>query len=144
MKPALAVVASLLFAVSARGEDAKPQKPVSEDWQKEVKIPAGYEATLFAAPPLVNYPVFVAATPDGTIFVSSDKNGSLGRDPHRGSVVRLRDLNGDGVADESKAFVPDVDSPRGLVADGDRVYLVHPPHLSVYIDKDGDGVADEE
>jgi putative membrane-bound dehydrogenase-like protein len=111
---------------------------------KEVKIPDLFEATIFATPPQVNYPVFVSAAPDGTLYVSSDKNGSLGRDPHRGSIVRLRDTKGDGVADESKKFVPDVDSPRGLVWDHDRLYLVHPPHLSVFIDKDGDGVADEE
>jgi putative heme-binding domain-containing protein len=58
-------------------------------------------------------------------------------------VIRLRDTNGDGVADETKVFVPNVDSPRGLVWDHDRLYVMHPPDLSVYIDKDGDGVADE-
>jgi putative heme-binding domain-containing protein len=43
-----------------------------------------------------------------------------------------------------KRFIPDVDSPRGLVWDHDRLYLMHPPHLSAFIDKDGDGVADEQ
>lgn len=110
----------------------------------DVKVPEGFEKTVFAAPPAVNYPVFVSASPDGTVYVSSDKNGSLDRAPHRGSIIRLRDLDGDGRADESKLFVADVDSPRGLVWDRDRLYLLHPPHLSVYIDKDGDGIADEE
>jgi len=109
-----------------------------------VKIPDGFEATVFAAPPAVSYPVFVAAAPGGDLYVSTDRNGSLDRGPHRGSVLRLRDLDGDGRADEVKRFVPDVDSPRGLVWDRDRLYLMHPPHLSAYIDKDGDGVADEE
>ena len=111
---------------------------------KGVKIPDGFEATVFAAPPAINYPVFVAAAPNGDLYVSSDRNGSLDRAPHRGSVYRLRDLDGDGRADEVKRFIPDVDSPRGLVWDHDRLYLMHPPHLSAYIDKDGDGVADEE
>src|SRR5687767_7442837 len=71
---------------------------------KEVKIPEGFEATIFAAAPAVNYPVFVAAAPDGTLFVSSDKNGSLDRGPHRGRVLRVRDLDGDGHADEVKEF----------------------------------------
>ncbi len=110
----------------------------------EVKVPDGYEATLFAAPPAVNYPVFVAAAPSGDVYVSVDKNGSLDRETHRGSVYRLRDLDDDGRADEAKLFVPDVDSPRGLVWDHDRLYLMHPPHLSAYIDHDGDGRADEE
>ncbi len=34
--------------------------------------------------------------------------------------------------------------PRGLVWDRDRLYLMHPPHLSAFIDQDGDGLADEE
>src|SRR6185436_269038 len=59
-------------------------------------------------------------------------------------IFRLRDTDGDGRADEVKTFVKDFDSPRGLVWDIDRVYVLHPPHISAYLDKDGDGVADEE
>ncbi|HYE33721.1 MAG TPA: PVC-type heme-binding CxxCH protein [Methylomirabilota bacterium] len=110
----------------------------------DVKAPEGFDATIFAGPPLANYPVFVAAAPDGTVYVSSDGNGSLGRDPHRGRILRLRDIDGDGKADESKVFVNDVDSPRGLVWDNDRLYLLHPPHISAFIDHNGDGESDEQ
>ena len=110
---------------------------------KDVQVADGFEATLFAAPPAMNYPVFVAAAPDGTLYVSSDGNGSLGRDPKRGRVIRLRDLDGDGKADETKVFC-NVDAPRGLVWDHDRLYLMHPPHLSAFIDSDEDGIADEQ
>ncbi len=110
----------------------------------DVKIPEGLDATVFATPPAVQYPVFVAAAPDGTVYVSVDKNGSLDREPRRGSILRLRDLDGDGRADESKLYVADVDSPRGLVWDRDRLYVMHPPHLSAFIDKDGDGISDEQ
>ena len=110
---------------------------------KDTKVVDGFAVTVFAAPPMVNYPVYVAAAPEGTLYVSSDGNGSLGRDPERGRVIRLRDLDGDGRADETKVFC-EIDAPRGLVWDHDRLYLVHPPHLSVFIDKDGDGVSDEQ
>ncbi|MEM7477531.1 MAG: ThuA domain-containing protein [Planctomycetota bacterium] len=110
---------------------------------KGVRVPNGFEATVYAAPPAVNYPVFVAATVDGTLFVSSDGNGSLGRDPARGRVIRLRDMDGDGRADETKVFC-EVDAPRGLLWDRDRLFVMHPPHLSVFFDHDGDGVADEQ
>ena len=110
---------------------------------KDVKLADGFEATVFAAPPAVNYPVFVAASTDGTLYVSSDGNGSLGRDPKRGRVIRLRDTDGDGRADETKVFC-EVDAPRGLVWDSDRLYLMHPPHLSAFIDADGDGIAEEQ
>src|SRR6185295_7491323 len=98
---------------------------------------------IFATAQQANYPVFVAASPEGTVYVSSDGNASLGTQPGRGRVIRLRDTDGDGRADEVKVFAH-VDSPRGLVWDRDRLYLMHPPHLSAYIDRDGDGVADEE
>lgn len=110
----------------------------------DLKVPEGFEATVFATPPAVQYPVYVAAAPDGTAYVSVDKNGSLDREARRGAVVRLRDIDGDGRADESKLFIPDVDSPRGLVWDRDRLYLMHPPHLSAFIDHNGDGIADEQ
>ncbi len=121
-----------------------PRKEADAPIFADVKLPEGYEATVFARPPAVNYPVAVAAATNGDIYVSVDKNGSLGRGPHRGSVYRLRDLDGDGRADETTLFVADVDSPRGLVWDGDRLYLMHPPHLSAFIDRDGDGHAEEE
>ena len=110
---------------------------------KDVKVAEGFEVSLFANSAAANYPVFVAAEPDGTLYVSSDGNGSLGRKPKRGRVIRLRDLNGDGRADETKVFC-EVDAPRGLVWDHDRLYLVHPPHLSEFIDADHDGVAEKQ
>lgn len=110
----------------------------------EVKIPDGFEKTYFAGPPAVNYPVFVAASPEGDVYVSVDKNGSLDRELKRGAIHRLRDTDGDGKADEVKLFVPDVDSPRGLVWDRDRLYVLHPPHLSAFIDEDGDGRSDKQ
>jgi len=110
---------------------------------KDVKVAEGFEVSLFANSAAANYPVFVAAAPDGTLYVSSDGNGSLGRNPKRGRVIRLRDLDGDGRADETKVFC-EVDSPRGLVWDRDRLFLVHPPHLSEFIDADGDGVAETQ
>lgn len=139
LKPSL-LTFSLLSSVCLAGEPFPKEAEILQD----VKVADGFEATLFAAPPMANYPVFVAAAPDGTLFVSSDGNGSLGRNPDRGRILRLRDTDGDGRADEMKEFVKNVDSPRGLVWDKDRLYLMHPPDLSVYIDKDGDGISDEK
>jgi putative membrane-bound dehydrogenase-like protein len=109
----------------------------------DVKVAEGFDVTLFASSAAANYPVFLAAEPDGTLYVSSDGNGSVERKPNRGRIIRLRDLDGDGRADETKVFC-EVDSPRGLVWDHDRLYLVHPPHLSEFIDADHDGVAEKQ
>lgn len=155
---AASLTAGLALTVQAQTYTATDRQPTPEELAKlpavvpdkaaallkEVQVPDDFDVTIFATPPAVNYPVFVAAAPDGTLYVSSDGNGSLDRKPHLGRVLRVRDTNGDGQADEVKAFVPDVDSPRGLVWDHDRVYLLHPPDISAFIDKDGDGVADEK
>ena len=110
---------------------------------KDVKVPEGFDVTLFASSATANYPVYVAASPNGDLYVSSDGNGSLGRNPHRGRVLRLRDTDDDGKADEVKEFIKDIDSPRGLIWDNDRLYLLHPPHISVHYDRDGDGIAED-
>ena len=108
-----------------------------------VSVPEGFEATLFAPWQAANYPVYVAASPGGDLYVSSDGCGSLGRDAGRGRVLRLRDKDGDGRADEVTEFIPSINSPRGLIWDHDRLYLLHPPHVSVFFDRDGDGVAED-
>ena len=62
-------------------------KPVDDTkaaaFLKEVKFPPEFEVSIFATPPAVNYPVFVAAAPDGTLYFSSDGNGSIDRKPEQ-------------------------------------------------------------
>lgn len=128
--------------VPVRAQDTGTEK--EQTLLREVKVPDGFQTMIFAAPPAINYPTFIAAAPDGTLYVACDKNGAGGREPHRGRIMRLRDTDGDGRADEVKEFVKDVDSPRGILWDHDRLYVIHPPNLSAFIDRDDDGVADEE
>ena len=109
-----------------------------------VKAPAGFNVSLFAAPPQVTYPVCLTSDPQGTVYVGIDTNGSLDKQPGRGRIVRCRDTNGDGQADDFVTFAT-VDSPRGLLAarsadgKGTDLYVLHPPHLSVFHDRDGNG-----
>ncbi|MEE2639543.1 MAG: PVC-type heme-binding CxxCH protein [Planctomycetota bacterium] len=108
-----------------------------------LKVPPEFEAKVFAEPPEVNYPVCLTSTHDGVLFVGVDKNGSLDRKTGRGSVVKCVDTDRDGQADTITTFC-EVDSPRGLVWDRDRLFVLHPPDLSVYFDDDQDGIADRE
>ncbi|HZN64641.1 MAG TPA: hypothetical protein VFB66_05025, partial [Tepidisphaeraceae bacterium] len=64
-----------------------------------MKAPAGFDLTVFAAPPDINYPTAVAASPNGELFVAVDEMGSLGKEKGRGKVVRCVDTDSDGVAD---------------------------------------------
>lgn len=130
----------------AKPGDAKiPELPLVSNLRGFTrKIPDGYDATLFALPPQISYPVQVCATPTGEVFVAIDKNGSLDKKPNRGSIVRAKDTDGDGVADKFDTFVADVDSPRGLSWDGKSLTVLHPPTITVFTDTDGDGKADQQ
>ncbi|MES2995696.1 MAG: c-type cytochrome [Verrucomicrobiota bacterium] len=105
--------------------------------------PAGFQLNVFAAPPNIEYPTCVIAGANGDVYVSSDKNGSLGHTPDFGRVIRCTDTDGDGKADKFVDFVPKINSPRGGHFVGDTLYIIHPPFLSSYRDTNGDGVAEE-
>ena len=148
----VAVFASPILLGAQEKKDQPAQRSDAEIL-KSVKLPDGYAASVFASPPSLGYPTSVSAAIDGTIFVAVDENGSLGRDRNapgkpRGYVMRLRDTNGDGKADEFKKFA-EMESPRGVIWDGPSgtapgtLYVMHPPNLTAYTDTDGDGVADK-
>lgn len=107
----------------------------------DVKAPDGFNVTLFGTPPDVNYPVCLAAAPTGELFVGVDEQGSLGKEPGRGKVLRCIDTDGDGMADRINEFAK-MDHPRGLIYDNGSLWVLHPPFLSVYHDDDLDGTAD--
>ena len=99
--------------------------------------------SLFAAPPRVGYPVAVSVAPDGAVYVAVDEQGSLGRTPGGGRVVRCIDDDGDGKADRVNVFAK-MEHPRGVIAQDGKVWVLHPPLLSVFRDEDGDGTSDRQ
>ncbi len=123
-----------------KGITASPQQG-SAAGIADVRAPAGFNVTLFGAPPQVNYPVCLTAAPTGEVFVGVDKTGSLGKEKGMGYVLRCLDTDGDGQADQINEFAK-MDHPRGLVYDNGSLWVLHPPKLSVYHDDDRDGRAD--
>ncbi|HZJ17112.1 MAG TPA: HEAT repeat domain-containing protein [Chthoniobacteraceae bacterium] len=148
------IFASLCLGCAATGFAAEEPARSDADILRSVKLPEGYEATVFASPPQLGYPTSVSAAIDGTIFVAVDENGSIDRVRNalgkpRGYVLRLRDTDGDGKADEFKKFA-EMESPRGVIWDGPSgtapgtLIVMHPPNLTAYTDTDGAGVADKQ
>jgi putative membrane-bound dehydrogenase-like protein len=112
-------------------------------FRESVQAPPEFEAKLFAAPPKVNYPVAIAAAPTGEIYVAVDEQGSLGRTPGGGKVLRCVDRDGDGKVDDVTVFAR-VEHPRGVCYRAGSVWVMHPPTLSVFHDDNGDGVSDRQ
>jgi putative heme-binding domain-containing protein len=141
-------LAGLLCVASAVCVTAKPAKapkpeaptPTTEDLLKTVKAPDGFKVTVFAQPPEVNYPTCVAASVNGDVFIGVDQTGSLGHQPDAGWVLKCVDTTGSGHADKITKFAR-MDHPRGLVWDHDKLYVLHPPYLTVYHDDNHTGVA---
>ena len=119
-------------------------QPIDEaGFRDSVKVPSEFEATLFAAPPKVSYPVAIACEPTTAVYVAVDEQGSLGRTPGGGRILRCVDLNDDGKVDDVTVFAK-VEHPRGVTFRRGKVWVMHPPDLSVFEDTDGDGVSDSQ
>src|SRR5262245_55520873 len=119
-------------------------RPIDEQtFRREVSAPPEFDVTLYAAPPKVNYPVAIGAGPSGEIYVAVDEQGSLGRTPGGGRILRCLDKDGDGKVDSVTVYAK-VDHPRGVVYRDGAVWVMHPPTLSVFHDDNGDGISDRQ
>ena len=119
---------------------AKPVTSTPAGGVSQIKPPPGFDLTVFAAPPDVSYCTAVSAAPSGAVFIGVDEDGSLGKKPDKGRVIRAVDSKGTGVADQFTVFAK-MDHPRGLIWDDGKLFVLHPPFLSVYYDDNNTGVA---
>lgn len=114
--------------------------------------PADLRVTPFTGPDLTPSPACLALAPTGEVFVGVDKQGSLGKKPNLGSIVRLVDQDNDGKVDQHTTFA-NVNNPRGIIALGNQLFVLHAVfspetgkatgmNLVVFDDKDWDGQAD--
>jgi hypothetical protein len=114
--------------------------------------PAELDVTPFAGPKMTPSPACLAVAATGEVYVGVDMIGSLGKDPGKGSIVRLVDSNNDGVVDSHTTFAM-VDDPRGIISMGDQLFVLHTTFspetkkasgmdLVVFEDKNHDGLAD--
>lgn len=125
---------------------------LTDSLSKDLNWPDDLNITAFSGADLTPSPAAMAVAPTGEVYVGVDMQGSLGKEMGKGKIVRLVDCNRDGIMDRSTEFTR-VDNPRGIIAMGDRVFVLHTTFseenekasgmdLVVYEDKDADGVAD--
>ncbi len=114
-------------------------------------VPDDLILTRFSGPDVTPSPACLCADAHGAVYVGVDLNGSLGKGPGRGRIVRLIDEDKDGHSDSHTVFA-EIDNPRGLIAVGDKVWTLYTAfgddgtstgmNLAVLTDADRDGVAD--
>lgn len=118
-----------------------------EDEQKSFRLPAGFEARLFAAEPDVANPVAMTWDERGRLWVLELYEYPLGAKPGekgRDRVKILEDTDGDGRVDKVTVFADGFSLATGLALGNGGVYVGEAPHLWFLQDTDGDGVADKK
>ncbi len=110
-------------------------------------VPDGFTVETVASTDLVPRPVSGSFDDQGRLYLT-DSSGSnkppseqLKNPDHR--VVRLDDINGDGIFDKSTVFADRVMFPQGCLWHDGWVYVAAPPSIWRFRDQDGDGVAEQ-
>ena len=87
-------------------------RPVTEARLAGLTVPAGFSVRPYARE--LGNPVGLVRAPDGSVLVSR---------PVPGDVIRLRDVDGDGVAEQRTTVVAGVPGLSGLALAGDRLLV---------------------
>ena len=121
MRTSLLFAASLL-AVSAHAQNRLPPGMRPPGCSAGLQLPTGFCATVFAERvPGVRH---IVVAPNGDVFVNTEP-GRGGGQPRgvRGTIVALRDTNGDGKSDMQRRFGADGGAGgTGIAVDGNLVY----------------------
>ncbi|MDO8543829.1 MAG: c-type cytochrome [Opitutaceae bacterium] len=118
----------------------------AEPLLSRVELPAGLDAVVAAAPPLLNYPIMGCLDDRGRLFIGDaaglnlDKKSIDEQLPNR--VIVLEDTNGDGTFDRSNVFADKMTFPSGGVWLDGSLYVASPPGIWKLTDTNGDAVAD--
>jgi putative heme-binding domain-containing protein len=147
-KLTISLASTLILFMGVQGFFTKP-KPTPK---LAAQNPPELKITPFTGPDITPSPACLAVAPTGEVYVGVDMIGSLGKDPGKGSIIKLVDSNNDGIPDKHTVFAM-VDNPRGIIVKGDKVFVLHTTFsketkkatgmaLVVFEDKNGDGVAD--
>ena len=135
----LLLVVSLMLPGSLLGQAPFAQPPL--------EVADGYEVSLAAAPPLVQYPMMACFDPLGRLYIAeSDGRNLTTREEIEKElprfVRRLVDTDGDGIFDESTIFADKMTMPEGGLWHNGALYIISAPYLWRLEDTDDDGVAD--
>ncbi|MBP36713.1 MAG: dehydrogenase [Roseibacillus sp.] len=116
-----------------------------EDERRELKVPEGFEISLFAAEPMVKNPIHMNWDARGRLWVATSPIYPQIMPGARPSdeIIVLEDTDGDGRADKRTVFADDLLIPTAVLPD-DRggAYVANSTEVLHLSDTDGDGRAD--
>ena len=111
----------------------------------EFHVPPGFVVEKVAGPPLVRYPLFAVFDDLGQLYVAEGTGtnlpGELLREKKLGRILRLEDVDGDGVFDTSVVWADGLVFPQGVLWHDGVVYVASHPSIWRLDDPQGRGVA---
>ena len=124
--------------------DVTPLSPRAS--KSSIKIEKPFVADIIAHEPMINEPITMAWGGDGALYVvelrgyMQDLDHTGAQNPV-GQVIRLEDLNNDGIMDKHTVFVDKLVEPRAIMAIKGGILVAAPPNVFFCKDTDGDGKA---
>lgn len=119
-----------------------------EEALKRMKLPAGFEATVFAGEPDVRQPIAMAFDARGRLWVAENytySEASLNFDLKlRDRIVIFEDSDGDGRFDKRTVFWDEGERLTGIAVGWGGVFATCPPKLIFIPDRDGNDQPDGE
>ncbi|MBL6764539.1 MAG: c-type cytochrome [Verrucomicrobiae bacterium] len=153
----LLVVAGVALVINSGAADTFPTphnsesdtnaRPISaQEALKQIRLPSGFAATVFAGEPDVQNPIAMAWDQQGRMWVAENFTYAERRvrfdQSLRDRIILLHDTDGDGRSDQRKVFTDQLQTLTSVEVGRGGVWAMCPPHLLFIPDRDGDAVPD--
>lgn len=153
----LASLLCLALCLPAFAQDPKESLPPNTQDETEkfltpeealaaVKVPTGYEVTLFAHEPMVRQPIAMAWDPKGRLWIAENDTyaeASVNYDLKQSDrIIILEDSDQDGKADKRTVFLDGLKRLTSVELGYGGVYAMAPPYLYFIPDANGDDKPD--
>ncbi|HEX5221405.1 MAG TPA: PVC-type heme-binding CxxCH protein [Verrucomicrobiae bacterium] len=133
-------------AVYNSEQDTNAAPPTPQESLAKLKLPPGFNATIFAAEPDVRNPISMAWDARGRLWIAENytyAERTVKFDLHlRDRILVFEDTNGDGRFDSRKVFTDEVQRVTSVEVGHGGVWAMCPPQLLFIPDRDRDGVPD--
>ena len=122
-----------------RPREAVVAAPLSaSEAARTMEVPEGFRVTVYAAEPDVRQPVGMCMDDRGRLYVAEAHHSPQhGLEPGD-QIVILEDPDGDGTSDRRTVFTDQLNYVTGIEVGFGGVWVMSPPYLLFFADRDGD------